>query len=223
MWKRLSANPLISFDSESKCPAVYPPPSNLLDNPWHRSRGNLVRTGYQGERAVTSHRGSGFHGPEGVRQAGMPAGANACDRQTGRPYVFWLLTRSGDMGPVDGATDTVTGAEAQSLPPPDAKGSGWVDEPPIIKIRLVVATLPSSRLFQKPDRKRGVAAMKRAYPRPRKRGEVDRSEGPRRRGGTNRKEKKWFRPQYPALRSTRFFSGLPRSKASICSSIGATR
>src|SRR5688500_1663294 len=41
-----------------------------------------------------------------------------------------------------------TGAEAQSTPPPDAKGSGWVDEPPNYKTRLVVATLPSSRLLQ---------------------------------------------------------------------------
>src|SRR5688572_7200674 len=53
-----------------------------------------------------------------------------------------------------------TGAEAQSTPPPDAKGSGWVDEPPNYKIRLVVATLPSSRLSQKPYAKAGVAMMK---------------------------------------------------------------
>ena len=68
-----------------------------------------------------------FHGPEGVRQAGMPGGADQLSwlagrqRQTGRPYVFCLSSGEvGDMGPVDWATDTVTGAEAQSLPPPDA-------------------------------------------------------------------------------------------------------
>jgi hypothetical protein len=60
-----------------------------------------------------------------------------------------------------------TGAEAQSTPPPDAKGSGWVDEPPNYKFRLVVATLPSSRLSQKPDAKAGVAMMERAvFPSP---------------------------------------------------------
>jgi hypothetical protein len=56
----------------------------------------------------------------------MPGGADephwlaGRQRQTGRPYVFCLFTEAGDMGPVDGATDTVTGAEAQSLPLPDA-------------------------------------------------------------------------------------------------------
>ena len=100
-----------------------------------------------GRAAVTSHCGSGS---TVLRASDRPA----CRRrrpvylagrrgQTGRPYVL-CLSRAGDIGPVDGATDTVTGAEAQSLPPPDAKGSGWVDEPPIIKSRLVVATLPSS-------------------------------------------------------------------------------
>ena len=106
-----------------------------------------------GRVAVTSHRGFGSHGPEGVRQAGMSRWSRpviwpaAAGRRGGRMSLG--LNGARDMGPVDGATDTVTGAEAQSLPPPDAKGSGWVDEPPIIKIRLVVATLPSSRLLQR--------------------------------------------------------------------------
>ena len=106
-----------------------------------------------------------FHGPEGVRQAGMPAGANACDRQTGRPYVscssFLTSWRYGTGRRGDRHR---TGAEAQSLPPPDAKGSGWVDEPPIIKFRLVVATLPSSHSLQKPGASAGVATTRHVRP-----------------------------------------------------------
>ena len=108
---------------------------------------------------MTSHRGSGStvlraSDRPACRQARMPATGRRGGRMSSAPDGV------GDMGPVDGATDTVTGAEAQSLPPPDAKGSGWVDEPPIIKSRLVVATLPSSHFLQGPDRQRGVATTK---------------------------------------------------------------
>ena len=80
---------------------------------------------------MTSHRGSGFHGPEGVRQAGMPGvsrpdyPAGRCGRRGGR--MSPALLGAGDMGPADGATDTVTGAEAQEalrrLMPRDQAGS----------------------------------------------------------------------------------------------------
>ena len=58
-----------------------------------------------------------------------------------------------DVCPAECGDRHRTGAEAQSLPPPDAKGSGWVDEPPNYKTRLVVATLPSSRLLKSQMRK----------------------------------------------------------------------
>ena len=93
------------------------------------------------------------HGPEGARQAGMPGGSATAYRRRpaaeadGAPYVRpleYLVAR--DVCPAEGGDRHRTGAEAQSTPPPDAKGSGWVDEPPNYKTRLVVATLPSSRL-----------------------------------------------------------------------------
>ena len=83
---------------------------------------------------MTSHRGIGSTVLRASDRPACPAGENACRAQTGRPYVFCLWMGAGDMGPVDGATDTVTGAEAQSLPPPDAKGSGWVERPPILNL-----------------------------------------------------------------------------------------
>ena len=130
---------------------------------------------------MTSHRGSGFHGPEGVRQAGMP-GVEPARLLSGWPRdqgrrggrMSLALDGAGDMGPADRATDTVTGAEARSLPPPDAKGSGWVDEPPIIKLDWWSRPSRLPDFFNGPDAKAGVATVKRvhrsAYPRPAKRG-----------------------------------------------------
>src|SRR5688572_1651966 len=85
----------------------------------------------------------------------MPGGSATAYRRWpaaeagGAPYVRpleYLVAR--DVCPAEGGDKHRTGAEAQSTPPPDAKGSGWVDEPPNYKTRLVVATLPSSRLLQ---------------------------------------------------------------------------
>ena len=55
--------------------------------------GTRVMDRMTGRAAVTSHRGSGFHGPEGARQAGMPGGSATAYRRCsapeadGAPYV----------------------------------------------------------------------------------------------------------------------------------------
>ena len=103
---------------------------------------------------MTSHPWKRFHGPEGARQAGMPGGGGQitgrlCDggrRSTVRPGPLEYLVADSDVCPAESGDSHRTGAEAQSLPSPDARGSGWVERPPTLKTRLVVTTLPSSRL-----------------------------------------------------------------------------
>ena len=91
-----------------------------------------------GRAAVTSHPWKRFHGPEGARQAGMPGGGGQitgrlCDggrRSTVRPGPLEYLVADSDVCPAESGDRHRTGAEAQSLPSPDAKGSGWVERPP---------------------------------------------------------------------------------------------
>ena len=115
---------------------------------------------------MTSHRGTSATVLRAPDRPACPAqtarlSAGCAAEADGAPYVRpleYLVAR--DVCPAECGDRHRTGAEAQSTPPPDAKGSGWVDEPPNYKTRLVVATLPSSRLSQKPDAKAGVAMMK---------------------------------------------------------------
>jgi hypothetical protein len=84
----------------------------------------------------------------------MPGGGGQiagrlCDggrRSTVRPGPLEYLVADSDMCPAECGDSHRTGAEAQSLPSPDARGSGWVDKTTHYKTRLVVTTLPSSRL-----------------------------------------------------------------------------
>ena len=91
---------------------------------------------------MTSHPWKRFHGPEGARQAGMPGGGGQtigrlCDggrRSTVRPGPLEYLVADSDVCPAESGDRHRTGAEAQSLPSPDARGSGWVERPPITKL-----------------------------------------------------------------------------------------
>ena len=88
-----------------------------------------------------------FHGPEGARQAGMPAGANACDRQTGRPYVPRRKWRCG------------TWDRSKGRQTPDGRAlEAFVLSTNSCALQLP-ARLPTYQ--QRPDAKAGVATMKR--------------------------------------------------------------
>ena len=86
---------------------------------------------------MTYHRGSGstvLRAPDRpacpVETASISVGS--APEADGAPYVprrKWPW----DVCPAECGDRHRTGAEAQSLPPPDAKGSGWVDEPPNYK------------------------------------------------------------------------------------------
>ncbi len=114
------------------------------------------------------------HGPEGARQAGMPGGdgqtiGRLCDggrRSTVRPGPLEYLVADSDVCPAECGDRHRTGAEAQGLPSPDAKGSGWVERPPIIKLDWWSRPSRLPDFLQRPDRKRGVAMMERGYPSP---------------------------------------------------------
>ena len=98
--------------------------------------GTRVMNRMTGRAAVTSHRGSGSTVLRAPRQAGMPGeGGQPIDRRrrqgrrsTVRPSSRMTLR---DACPAEWAADTGRGRRPESLPPPDAKGSGWVERPPI--------------------------------------------------------------------------------------------
>ena len=84
-------------------PPAYSCPSSSREPGAHR---------VSGRAAVTSHRGSGFHGPEGARKAGMPGGSATAYRRCsapeadGAPYVPRRKWRCGTCARPNAATDT---------------------------------------------------------------------------------------------------------------------
>jgi hypothetical protein len=146
----------------------------------HRSRGNLAAHRATGRAAVTSHRGTSAtvlraSDRPACRQARMPATGRRGGRMSPAPLRTSRRHGTGRRG-----DRHRTGAEAQSLPPPDAKGSGWVERPPIKNLDWWSRPSRLPDHSQWPDVKAGVAMKKRALPRPTNVREVARSEGPRR-------------------------------------------
>ena len=129
-------------------------PSNSIDTWSIALAGTRVMDRMTGRAAVTSHPWKRFHGPVGAQQAGMSGGGGQTTgrlcgggrRSTVRPGPLEYLVADRTGARPKAATATGRGRRPKAFRRLTPGGQAGSTRPPITKFRLVVTTLPSSRL-----------------------------------------------------------------------------